>query len=675
MEKDKAVKRIAKLRKEIDRLRYLYHVQDVAEISEAALDSLKKELFDLEQMYPDLITADSPTQRVAGTALDKFTKVAHQVSQWSFDDAFNREDLENWQDKVFNHLAKITGQRPRQLDYMCELKIDGLHLVLTYEQGLLKLAATRGDGKVGEDVTQNIRVIESVPLRLTTDVNMVVEGEIWLGRTQLAEINKKRKKKGEAEFVNPRNAAAGTIRQLDSKVVAERKLDVFIYDISAGDIPKDQQTELKVLANLGFKTNLHNKLCHNLDEVIAFWQEWQKKKDSQEYWIDGVVIKVNERRLQEQLGYTGKSPRWAIAFKFPAEQATTVVEEIYVQVGRTGALTPVARLQPVFLAGTTVTHATLHNFEEMERLEIKVGDTVVVEKAGDIIPKIVQVLINMRTGKEKKFVIPNKCPICGGTVGKKILADEKQTKSAILYCQNKNCFAQELEKINHFVSKKAYDVDHCGIKVVEQLVNEGLIKDASDLFILTVGDLSGLDRFAEKSADNLVVAIMKSKSVTLPRFINGLSISHVGEETAELLTIHFKSLNNLIKANAEDFEAISGVGKKMAESLVEYFSDKKNINFIDKLLANGVKIKNMTSPKSQKLVGKTFVLTGSLTKFSREEMKQKIKDLGGTVSGSVSKNTDYVIAGDAPGSKYDDAKRLGVKVLEEEEIIGLLSSI
>ncbi len=671
MQKDEVKKRIEKLRKEIDRYRYSYHVLNKLDISEAALDSLKKELYDLELAYPEFITSDSPTQRVAGKALEKFEKIVHQVPQWSFDDAFSIEDMEAWQEKIFNYLEKQTGKRPVSVDFMCELKIDGLHIVFTYEQGLLKIAATRGNGKVGENVTQNIRTIESVPLRLNQSVNIIVEGEVWLGRKMLEKINKQRAKKNEAVFANPRNAAAGTIRQLDSKIVAERKLDSFIYDISGGEVPAKQGLELERLESLGFKVNSQRRLCHNLKEVISFWNEWQKKKEAQDYWIDGIVVKVNDRKLQEILGYTGKSPRWAIAFKFPAEQGTTQVEEVYVQVGRTGALTPVARVKAVQLAGTTVTHSTLHNFDEIERLGLKVGDTVVIEKAGDVIPKIIQVLPRLRTGKEKKINRPSKCPVCGSAVNRKILKDEK---GAVLYCENKNCFAQELERINHFVSKHAYDIDHCGVKIVEQLVNEGLIKDAADLFTLTQGDLENLERFGKKSAYNLIQAIAKSKEVTLARFINALSIDHVGEETAEDLAEHFLTLDKFVHASYEELYKINGVGEKVAQSIVKYFAEQKNLNYIKKLLENGVNIESQKSVVTNqgKLSGQSFVLTGSLDSMSRDEAKDKIKSLGGKVHESVSKNTTAVIVGREPGSKYDKAKKLGVRILTESQFTNLL---
>ncbi len=666
-------KRIEKLRKEIDYHRYQYHVLNKQEISDAALDSLKKELYDLEAQYPVLITPDSPTQRVAGAPLDKFEKVTHQVAQWSFDDAFSREDMEVWQDKILNYLQKETGKRPHDIEYMCELKIDGLHNVFTYEKGILKIAATRGDGKVGENVTQNIKTIQSVPLKLKEEINVIVEGEVFLGKSNLEKLNKEREKAGEQIFANPRNAAAGTIRQLDSSVVAKRNLDTFIYDISKGEIPPTQEKELKRLENLGFKVNPYRHLCKNLAEVIEFWQEWQKKKDKMDYWIDGIVIKVNQRAYQEQLGYTGKSPRWAIAFKFPAEQGTSVVEEVYVQVGRTGALTPVAKIKPVQLVGTTVTHATLHNFDEIERLGLKVGDTVIVEKAGDVIPKIVKVLPGMRTGKEKKIHRPIKCPVCGSEVSHKKLNAGNDEEQVILYCQNKNCFAQELQKITHFVSKKCFDVDHCGEKVVEQLVNEGLIEDAADLFSLTVGDLESLPRFGEKSARNLTQALDERRKISFSRFINALSIPQVGEETAEDLAENFKTLDKIKEASVEDLRKIYGVGEKVALSVEEYFKNKKNLHYIEKLLLNGVKIEKQAAHKKfGPLIGQTFVLTGTLSSVSREDAKEKIKALGGEISESVSKKTTAVIAGENPGSKYDKARDLGVRIIDEQGFLKMI---
>ena len=669
------LKKVERLRAQIDDLRYRYHVLNDPEVTDAMYDGLMDELRHIEKENPELVSADSPTQRVAGKPLDKFEKVVHQVTQWSFDDAFNEEDVKNWEERNYNFLAKETGNRPADLEYVCELKIDGLHMVLTYENGELVAAATRGDGKVGENVTQNIRTILTVPLKLTEKVNLIAEGEVWLDRAMLDKINNERENAGEALFANPRNAAAGTIRQLDSAVVAARKLSLTTYDISAGEIPPTQAQELQRLKDLGFKTDAHWKICKDLKDILAFHNEWQKKKNSQPFWIDGVVIKVNQKKYQEALGFTGKSPRWAIAFKFPAEQGTTKIKEVYVQVGRTGALTPVALMEPVKLAGSTVTHATLHNFDEIDRLGVKVGDTVVVEKAGDIIPKVVRVLEKMRTGQEKEIKRPTHCPVCGSEVGGQNISKVSKAvegSSVALYCLNKNCYAQELENIIHFVGKKGFDIDHCGEKIVEQLVDEGIIKDAADLFVLTVGDLEPLERFAQKSAQNLVEAVEKSKTITLAKFINALGIIHVGEETAEDLAQSFGALEKLQNTTVEELLNMNGIGERTAESIVEYFKNKKNVDFINKLLENGVKIKAVEKKKGGKFSSQTFVLTGSLESMSRDEAKQKIKDLGGEISESVSKKTSYVVVGAEPGSKYDKAKKLGVKILDEKELLDLL---
>lgn len=668
-------KHIEKLRAQIDDLRYRYHVLNDPEVTDAMYDGLMDELRKIEREHPELITKDSPSQRVAGVPLDKFEKITHAVTQWSFDDAFNAEDLKTWEERNYNYFEKETGIRPVDLEYVCELKIDGLHMVLTYEKGELVNAATRGDGKVGENVTQNIRTILTVPLKLKEKVDLIAEGEVWLDRKMLENINVEREKNGEALFANPRNAAAGTIRQLDSAVVAARKLSLTTYDISAGVIPPTQSDELERLKELGFKTDIHWKVCKNLVEVLNFHEQWQKKKNSQPFWIDGVVIKVNQKKYQEALGFTGKSPRWAIAFKFPAEQGTTKIKDIYVQVGRTGALTPVALMEPVNLAGSTVTHATLHNFDEIDRLGVKIGDTVVVEKAGDIIPKVVRVLEKMRTGEEKNVKRPTKCPVCGGEVGVQIISKVSKAvegSSVALYCFNKDCYAKELENIIHFVSKKGFDIDHCGEKIVEQLVDEGIIKDAADLFTLTVGDLEPLDRFAEKSAQNLVEAIEKSKHITLSHFINALGIMHVGEETADDLAQNFGTLEKLHNTSLEELLNINGIGERTAQSIVEYFKNKKSSEFVDKLIQNGVVIKSVQKMSGGKLLGKTFVLTGSLESMSRDEAKQKIKDLGGEMSESVSKKTSYVVVGAEPGSKYDKAKKLGVKILNEKEFLDLI---
>ena len=667
--------KVERLRAQIDDLRYRYHVLNDPEVTDAMYDGLMDQLRKIEMQYPELIIPESPTQRVAGTPLQKFEKVTHQVAQWSFDDAFSDEDIENWQERNLKFLEKEIGRRPTDLDYVCELKIDGLHMVLTYENGLLKVAATRGDGRVGENVTQNVKTILTVPLKLKEKVGIIAEGEVWLDRKMFEKINQQRAKNNEPLFANPRNASAGTIRQLDASIVAERKLSLTAYDISAGEEIADQAHELERLKELGFATDKHWRICKNLAAVFAFHDEWEKKKNSQSFWIDGVVIKVNQKKYQTALGFTGKSPRWAIAYKFPAEQATTKIKEVYVQVGRTGALTPVALMEPVKLAGTTVTHATLHNFDEVDRLGVKVGDTVVVEKAGDIIPKVVRVLEKLRTGEEKTIRRPTKCPVCGSNVGVQSISKTSKAdegSSVALYCLNKNCYAQELEKIIHFVGKSAFDIDHCGEKIVEQLVDEGLIKDAADLFVLTIGDLEPLDRFAQKSAQNLVAAVEKAKNISLPRFINALGITHVGEETAEYLAQNFGSLDHLMSASIDNLKNINGIGDRVAQAVVDYFSEKKNRGFIEKLLANGVKIQKVEKKLAGKLSGLSFVLTGSLESMARDEAKQKIKTLGGEVNESVSKKTSYLVVGAEPGSKYDKAKQLGVKILSEKEFLKIL---
>ena len=477
--------KVQRLRAQIDDLRYRYHVLNDPEVTDAMYDSLMDELKKIEAEHPELLSPDSPTQRVAGKPLDKFEKVIHTIPQWSFNDAFDEQDIRDWEERILKILEKELGERPKDLDYVCELKIDGLHIVLTYEKGKLKTAATRGDGKVGEDVTQNIKTILSVPLTLKDEIDLISEGEVWLNSGMLEKINEERKKQELPLFANPRNAAAGTIRQLDSKIVAERKLTLTVYDVSALSETKNtysvetQEKEPRFLKQMGFLTDSHWKVTKNIGEIMEFYFHWSKNKHSQPFWIDGVVIKVNQKKYQELLGFTGKAPRWAIAFKFPAEQGTTRIKDIYVQVGRTGALTPVALMKPVKLAGTTVTHATLHNFEEIRRLGVKKGDMVVVEKAGDIIPKIVRVLDKMRTGEEKEMKEPKQCPVCGSEVERRSVLDKKQQSTAALYCSNPRCYAQENERIRHFVSKRAFDIDGLGEKIVEQLLDEGLMQPIS----------------------------------------------------------------------------------------------------------------------------------------------------------------------------------------------------
>lgn len=665
--------KIERLRKQIDDLRYRYHVLNDPEVTDAMYEGLMDELKKIEDQYPELVTPDSPTQRVAGVPLDKFKKIRHSVRQWSFNDAFDEDDLRNWEERNLKILEKQLGGRPADLNYTAELKIDGLHTVLTYEKGMLKTAATRGNGVVGEDVTQNIRTIQSVPIRLKESVSIIAEGEVWMSEKMLKKINADREKQGLVLYANPRNMAAGTIRQLDSKIVAERKLKLSAYDISAGEELSTQEEELKRLHALGFLTDHNWKLCKNVEEIIKFWKHWATKKHSQEFWVDGVVVKINQKKYQDALGFTGKAPRWAIALKFEAEQSTTKIKDVYVQVGRTGALTPVAFMEPVQLAGTTVTHATLHNFDEIKRLDVRIGDTVVVEKAGDIIPKVVRVLDKMRTGKEKKIQEIKKCPICHFAVQRKEISDKKRGTSVALFCTNKNCYAQVLRNIIHFVSKKAFDIDGLGKKIVEQLVNVGLIKNVADIFTLTKGDLEPLERFAEKSADNLIQAIDTARDVSLGRFIFALGIHHVGEETAIRLAEHFGSLTKIMNATLDELCEVSDVGPNVAGSLHEFFQNKNNQRLVEELQKNGVSIKKQKAAAiSKKFAGKTFVLTGTLATMTRDNAKQKIREQGGEVSGSVSAKTNYVVAGENPGSKYDKAEDLGVKILDEDAFLKMI---
>lgn len=663
------IDRINHLRKAIEKYRFEYHVLDNLTIPESALDSLKKELSDLEEKYPSLVISTSPTQRVAGEPLQQFTKVKHKVSQWSYNDAFTEEDIIAFDERVKRFLEK-SGIK-KNPTYSCELKIDGLKIVFEYKNGELIRGATRGDGIYGEDVTHNIRTIESVPLVLSEPVDVIVEGEVFMKRSTLSEINKAREKEGVELFANPRNVAAGSIRQLDPKITASRKLDSFIYDIADGSkIPQTQTEELSLLKKLGFKVNNHNIHAKDIKEVIQYWQKWQKKKDKEDYLIDGVVVKVDERDLQEALGYTGKAPRYGIAFKFQAEQVTTIVEDIVFQVGRTGVITPVAHLKPVLVYGSVVTRATLHNEDEIKRLDLRIGDTVILQKAGDVIPDIVKVLTEFRTGKEKLFVWPNKVLDCGGDG-----SIERVPGQAAWRCVHKNSYAQIKRKFYHFAGKHAFDIEGLGPKIIDLLLDQGLVTNFDDIFTLKRGDLLVLPRFAEKSVDNLLSAIEKSRRITLPRFIIALSIPQVGEETAEDLASYFKTINNLMSAKEEDLMRVSDVGPIVARSIRNWFDERENEKLVLRLLKQVEILKvssSAQSGKNNRLSGKTVVLTGTLASFSRDDAKNIVRKMGGKISSSVSKNTDYVVVGDNPGSKYDEAKKNGVQILSEDQFLGLI---
>lgn len=663
------IERLDKLKKTIEVHRYNYHVLDKVTMSEEALDSLKAELLKIEEQYPELITEDSPSQRVGGEPLPEFIKVKHKVPQWSFNDAFTESDIKDFDIRIKRFIKSLSG-KDESPTYDCELKIDGLKIVLEYKKGILVVAATRGDGEVGEDVTSNIKTIESVPLRLTRPVDVIVEGEVWMGEKSLAELNRERKKNNQPLFANPRNAAAGSIRQLDPKIAKSRNLDNFIYDLSFSSekLPATQIEELEYLKGLGFKVNRNFELCKTSDEIIDYWKKWQKKSRAEDYWIDGVVIKVNERRIQELLGYTGKAPRFGIAFKFPAEQVTTVVEDIILQVGRTGVVTPVAVLRPVSVAGSTVGRATLHNEDEIRRLDIRIGDTVILQKAGDVIPDIISVVKEMRTGKEKVYKFPTYVPECGGD-GR----IEKVEGEVAWKCVNKDSAIQNRRKLYHFAGKHCFDIDGLGPKIIDLLMDNNLINNSPDIFDLKKGDLLALPRFAEKSVDNLISSIEKARKTTLPRFIFSLSIPQVGEETARDLAMHFGNIEKIALANMEELENISGVGPTVAKSIVDWFIDKNNKKLVEKLLERvTIERAEILEKKSGLFSGKTFVLTGTLLGIDRDTAKDKIRSLGGEVSESVSKKTSYVVVGLNPGSKLNKAKDLGVELLDEMQFLNLI---
>ena len=664
--------RYEKLIKIIENHRYLYHVLDKPKLSDEAYDSLMHELVSLEEKHPEWISPLSPTQRIGGEVLPEFKKVKHEVRQWSFDDVFDFSELKKWDEKIRRMIAHEPALKEEKVEYCLELKIDGLKIILTYKNGSFSQGATRGDGQVGEDVTRNLKTIRSIPFFLQKEIDLIVVGEAWMNKKELQKINEERKKAGEPVFANTRNAGAGSIRQLDPKITAKRKLDTFIYDldkISGLKTPATQGEELELLKSLGFKTNPNFIVVNSLEEIEKFYAEWTKKKNKLDYGLDGIVIKINSRKIQEALGYTGKTPRWGVAYKFPAEQVTTVVEEIVLQVGRTGVLTPVAHLRPVRVAGSLVSRATLHNEDEIKRLDVRVGDTVILQKAGDVIPDIVQVLTDLRTGREKPYKFPEMVADCGGN-GK----IERVPGQAAWRCMSKDSFAQKRRKFYHFVSKKAFDMDGCGPKIIDILLNNNLISSFEDIFTLKRGDLLSLPRFAEKSVDNLLTSIEKSRKITLAKFLVSLSISQVGEETAIDLAKYFRDIKKLQEATFADLQKLDGVGPIVAQALVDWFADKNNKKLLDNLLKEISIEKPFASVQSEnkKFSGQSFVITGTLSQMSRDEAKDKIRVLGGDISESVSPKTSYLVAGENPGSKLDRAQKLNVVILSEKEFLNLI---
>lgn len=666
MNRSEAKNRIEKLRKVVDHYRYLYHVLDRQEISDEAQDSLKKELFDLEQEYPELVTPDSPTQRVGGKPLKKFKKFKHPEPMLSFNDAFDEQDMKDWQDR-FERLSNNSSKH----GYYSELKIDGLAIELIYRKGILEVGSTRGDGTTGEDVTQNLKTIEAIPLRIQSTKykipeTLVVRGEVFITRKDFQRINKEQAKASLKIYANPRNLAAGSVRQLDPSITRSRKMDSYAYALKTDMGQITHEDEHLILKELGFKTNPHNKFCKDLKSVGEFRDHWEKHRESLNYEIDGIVVTLNDNRIFKKLGVVGKAPRAAIAYKFSPKESQTIVENIIVQVGRTGTLTPVAVLRPVNIGGVTVSRATLHNLDEIKRLGVRRGDTVIVGRAGDVIPDVRQVIKELRTGHEKEFHMPKKCPVCESPV--------EQLPGQVAYrCTNKDCPAVKRKAIYHFVSKNSFDIEGLGPQTIDQLMEAGLIRNVADLFSLKKEDLLNLERFAEKSAQNVIEAIKSKKKVALDKFIYSLGIEHVGEETAFSLARKLKKLDKLSKATLEDLQGISDIGPVVAQSVFDWFSKVYNRKLLDKLKKTGINVlEEKITKESVKLSGKTFVVTGSLESVTREEAKDKIRQLGGDVSSSVSKETDYVVVGSEPGSKYDKAKKLGVKIVTEKEFLKLL---
>lgn len=660
---------IEKLRNEIQRHEDLYYVQDSPEISDRDYDQLLEKLQKLEDAHPELITSDSPTQRVGGRPAAGFPEVVHRLPMLSLDNSYNIDELRAFDERC----RKLADGRP--LEYVAELKIDGLSLSLLYQEQVLTRGVTRGDGRIGEEVTQNARTIRSVPLRLRSEGKSItgdieVRGEVFIPLDVFQRTNAEREEQGEARFANPRNAAAGAIRQLDSRLVARRKLDMFVYDLLVdGRKPFDTHWKsLNWLAGAGFRVNPHRELCKTIDQVIDFANEKEKLRDELGYEIDGLVVKVNSTALQDDFGATQKAPRWAIAYKYPARQASTQVLSIDVQVGRTGALTPVANLEPVFLAGTTVSRATLHNEDEIERLGLKIGDWVMIEKSGEIIPKVLQVIKSKRTGKEKRFKPPTHCPVCGGEIS-------RPEGEVVARCVAADCAAQLIGRLLHFASRRAMRIEGLGDVLAIQLVEANLVNDVGDLYSLTLEQVSDLPRMAKKSATNLLAQIDSSKSRDLPNLVYALGIRHVGERTAGILARHFGSLESLSQATVEQLDDIPEIGLTVAQSVRDWFDDDGNRKLCDRLRAAGVKTeigKAAGKTADVRFAGKQFVLTGKMESFTRDEARALIESCGGRVNSSVSKKTDFVIAGEEAGSKLDKATELGVLVLDEAEFKKLM---
>ena len=659
-------KEMETLATEVNRLRFEYHQKDKNEISDAALDALKKKLSDLEKKYPDIELKDSPNAKVEGGIKAGFAKVKHKVRQWSFNDIFDMQGLEEFNNRIKKILNKT------DIEYSCEHKIDGVKIIVEYKEGNLIKAATRGDGVYGEDVTENALSIDNIPKQLNKPLNILVEGEIWVSKSRFEEINRQRQANGEKLYANPRNLAAGSIRQLDTDVTRARKLSVFFYDIAHSDLPiKTQIEELKFLSELGLNVNHDFELCENIRSIEKFWEKKNNSKDEEDYLTDGIVIKVNKKEYQDALGYTGKAPRFAIAFKFPAEESATVVNDIVFQIGRTGIITPVAELSPVQLAGTVVQRATLHNEDNINRLDIRKGDTVVVRKAGDIIPEVISVLKNLRPKESRKFIFPKHIQECGGDCS----IERVKGKSA-WRCANRDSFAQNVKKISYFVSKSALDIPGLGEQTLVQLLELGIISSYVDIFKIKKEDIEHLDGFGSKSAENLISSIDSRKEIPLNRLLVAFSIDGVGIENARLISDAFPNLQELRKADKESLENIGGIGPIVAESIFEWFKHPVNKSNIKDLL---IHISIAKAPKKQNLShkwnGKKFVITGTFSNHTRQQIKDYLENVGASTAESVSKSTDFLLAGERGGSKYEKALALNIEILEKGKVEAELEKI
>ncbi|TFB14270.1 NAD-dependent DNA ligase LigA [Filobacillus milosensis] len=660
MNREEATKRIEELRDELHKYNYEYHVLDQPSVPDHVYDQKLHELITIEEEFPELLTDDSPSQRVGGKPLDKFEKVNHEVPMLSLGNAFGEDDLRDFDRRI--------RERVDNYRYVCELKIDGLAISLRYENGKFVQGATRGDGKTGEDITNNLKTIRSIPLKIHEEETIEVRGEAFMPQKSFLALNKAREENGDEVFANPRNAAAGSLRQLDPKIAAKRNLDIFVYSVGkweAGSIGSHSE-RLEYLKKLGFKTNPETKTFDSIEEVIQYTEEWTVKRSELDYEIDGIVIKVDSIDQQEELGFTAKSPRWAIAFKFPAEEAITKLHDIELSVGRTGAITPTAILEPVQVAGTTVQRASLHNEDLIIEKDIRIGDTVVIKKAGDIIPEVVRVVEDERTGNEKVFRMPENCPVCGSQL-------EKIDDEVAWRCMNPNCEAQLKEALIHFVSRNAMNIDGLGEKVIEQLFDNDLIHTIADLYKLDRNDLLNLERMGEKSVSNLLSAIEASKDNSFERLLFGLGVRYVGSKAADTLASYFKIIDGLMEATIEDLEAVPEIGTKMAESIAAYFSKPQVDDLIQDLKSLGLNMEYLgaTTEASEDSIfyNKTVVLTGKLETLTRGEAKERIEALGGNVTGSVSKKTDILVAGEDAGSKLAKAKKLDVEVWNEQQLM------